>query len=78
SMWSAVVFTVTVAYPLAKSKVAVATDRPSAVCKWAVSVCPPGAALVEPAVDDCWCELQLTAMTDVAARITVNLNMSRD
>jgi hypothetical protein len=37
---------------LANSKVAVATDRPSAVCNSVLRVCAPGAALVELAVDD--------------------------
>ena len=51
-MLSAVDLTVTVANPLANSKVAVATDRPSAVCSCALRVWVPGAgALVELAVD---------------------------
>jgi hypothetical protein len=41
-----------VAYPLANSKVAVATDLPSAVCNSVLRVWAPGTALVELAVDD--------------------------
>jgi hypothetical protein len=53
-MWSAVVLTVMVAKPLANANVAVATDRPSAVCNCALRVWAPGAGVLdEVGVDGC-------------------------